>query len=322
VIPVYNVEKYIRDCLDSVKKQTYKNLEVIIVDDGTPDNSGVIADEYAEKDIRFSVIHKYNAGVASARNAGLKKASGEFILFIDPDDWISEDHVEYLLTLQCIENSDMCISTLLYTQRNEEQSKNIYVKTITAEKASALLLSPKTYVGSYGKLYRTDWLIKNQIFQNEKIYSGEGLNFTINAAQHANSVTISNRKIYYYRRNVSKSATTRFDLKMITNNEYSLNIIKDEAIKTNREFDIMWRLFRTHLFISGIIAIKTYASKEQYFEEYTYWMNTIKKDRFDLIMSSYVPLKSKVRIIAASLFPGMWSKLATAKRKKIFNKSV
>lgn len=322
VIPAYNVEEYISDCLDSVKRQTYTNLEVIIVDDGTPDNSGVIADKYAAEDSRFLVIHKKNGGVASARNTGLQKARGEFVLFIDPDDWITEDHVEYLLRLQSVDNADMCISTLLFTQKKEEQPEKIYVKTITAEDASALLLSPDTYVGSYGKLYRREWLIDNNILQNEKIYSGEGLNFTIKAAQHANKVTISNKKIYYYRRNVSKSATTRFDLKMITNNEYSLNVIKDEAIKTNSKFDTMWKLFRTHLFISGIIAIRTNASKEQYLDEYTYWMNTIKKDRYELITSGYIPFKSKVRIVIASLFPGVWSKLAAAKRKKIFNESV
>lgn len=322
VIPAYNVEEYIEECLESVKKQTYANFEVIIVDDGTPDNSGKIADDFAERDCRFSVIHKKNGGVASARNTGLQRAKGEFILFIDPDDWITEDHVEYLLTLQNAENADMCISTLLFTKKNEPQSENIYIKTISAEDASALLLSPETYVGSYGKLYRRDWLIENRIFQNEKIYSGEGLNFTVKAAQHANKVTISNKKIYYYRRNVSKSATTRFDLKMISNNEYSLNVIKSEAIKTNEKFDVMWKLFRTHLFISGIIAIRTNASKKQYLEEYTYWMNIIKQDRFELVKSSYVPTKSKIRIVIASLLPGVWSKLAAAKRKKIFDESV
>lgn len=322
IIPVYNVENYIKTCLESVIDQTYRNIEVIVVDDGTPDHSGVIADEYAEKDHRINVVHKSNGGVASARNEGIRRAKGEFILFIDPDDWIATDHVEFLLKLQERDNADMCISTLLFTKKNEKQPEHIYIKTISGEDASALLLSPNTYVGSYGKLYRREWLLKNGILQNESIYSGEGLNFTVKAAQYANKVTISNKKIYYYRRNVAKSATTRFDLKMISNNEYSLNVIKEEAIKKNERFEVMWKLFRTHLFISGIVAIETYSTKSEYLTEYTYWMNTIKQDRRELVMSNLVPLKSKIRIMAASFFPRFWAKIATMKRRKAFNDSV
>lgn len=322
IIPVYNVEDYIKTCLESVIEQTYRNIEVIVIDDGTPDNSGIIADEYAEKDSRISVVHKSNSGVASARNEGIRRAKGEFILFIDPDDWITTDHVEFLLKLQEHDNADMCISTLLFTKKNEKQPEHIYIKTISGEDASAFLLSPNTYVGSYGKLYRREWLLKNEILQNETIYSGEGLNFTIKAAQYANKVTISNKKIYYYRRNVAKSATTRFDLKMISNNEYSLNLIKDEAIKKNERFEIMWKLFRTHLFISGIVAIETHSTKSEHLDEYTYWMNTVKKDRRELVMSSLVPCKSKIRIMVASLFPGFWAKMATMKRRKVYNESV
>ena len=322
IIPVYDVEEYIKKCLDSVIEQTYRNIEVIVIDDGTPDNSGVIADEYAKIDSRISVIHKRNGGVASARNEGIRRSNGEFIIFVDPDDWITKDHVEYLLKLQEQDDADMCISTLLFTKKNEKQSDNVYIKTISGEDASAFLLSPNTYVGSYGKLYKRHLLLENGIYQNETIYSGEGLNFTVKAAQYANKVTISNKKIYFYRRNVSKSATTRFDLRMISNNEYSLNVIRDEAIKRNVKFDTMWKLFRTHLFISGIIAIETYSKKSEYLDEYEYWMKTIKKDRYGLIMSNLVPAKSKLRIVAASIMPGLWAKFATMKRRKAFNDSV
>ena len=88
IIPVYNVEKYLRKCLDSVINQTYKNLEIICVDDGSPDNSGAILDEYSHKDSRIIVIHQENAGVSAARNRGLDIATGEYIAFVDSDDWL------------------------------------------------------------------------------------------------------------------------------------------------------------------------------------------------------------------------------------------
>ena len=96
IIPVYNVELYLRRCIDSVIKQTYKNLEIILVDDGSTDKSGEICDEYASLDNRISVIHKENGGLSSARNAGLKNAHGEYFGFVDSDDAIVEDMYEYL----------------------------------------------------------------------------------------------------------------------------------------------------------------------------------------------------------------------------------
>ena len=90
IVPVYNVDAYIRDCLNSIARQTYKNIEVIMVDDGSTDASGQICDRYCELDERFHVIHKKNGGVSSARNSGLEAARGEYIGFVDPDDWIDE----------------------------------------------------------------------------------------------------------------------------------------------------------------------------------------------------------------------------------------
>jgi len=97
IIPIYKVEQYLRKCVDSVLLQTYANLEIILVDDGSPDNCGKICDEYAEKDSRIKVIHKANGGVSAARNAGLDIAKGDYIGFVDSDDWIEPNMYEHLL---------------------------------------------------------------------------------------------------------------------------------------------------------------------------------------------------------------------------------
>ena len=101
VVPIYNVEKYIRECIDSVLNQTYKDLEIILVDDGSPDNCGKICDAYAKQDVRIKVIHKKNGGLSDARNAGMDIASGEYIYFLDSDDYIKTDAIEQLV--HCIE---------------------------------------------------------------------------------------------------------------------------------------------------------------------------------------------------------------------------
>lgn len=97
IVPVYKVEPYLRKCLDSIVGQTYENLEIILIDDGSPDNCGAICDEYAARDERIKVIHQENGGVSSARNVGLNLATGEWIAWVDPDDWIETDMLQYLL---------------------------------------------------------------------------------------------------------------------------------------------------------------------------------------------------------------------------------
>ena len=97
IVPVYNVEKYIRRCLDSIISQTYKNLEIIIVDDGSTDNSGKICDKYALEDTRIQVIHKENEGIVSARKVGILRATGEYTTIVDSDDWVESRAYEFLV---------------------------------------------------------------------------------------------------------------------------------------------------------------------------------------------------------------------------------
>ncbi|MGM9600387.1 MAG: glycosyltransferase family 2 protein [Faecousia sp.] len=109
IIPVYNVEKYLQRCLDSVIEQTYKNLEVILIDDGSTDHSGEICDDYAAKDVRIHVIHQENQGVSAARNKGLDNVKGEYITFVDSDDYIVNDMIAELLRLSEEEHADIVI---------------------------------------------------------------------------------------------------------------------------------------------------------------------------------------------------------------------
>ena len=144
IIPVYNAEKHIRKCLDSIRKQTYTNWEAILVDDGSPDNCGEICDEYAKKDNRFKVIHQKNGGVSLARQAGLDKATGDYIIHCDPDDWIEPEMLQELIGTAISENAGMVICdikeyedgrTTLLTQHLERQqtSKDTQTKIINQQ---------------------------------------------------------------------------------------------------------------------------------------------------------------------------------------------
>ena len=109
IVPVYNVEKYLRKCIESILNQTFREFELILVDDGSTDSSGKICDEYALKDSRIKVIHKENGGASSARNAGLDVAKGEYIGFVDSDDWIEMDMYGELYRLIKENNTDISV---------------------------------------------------------------------------------------------------------------------------------------------------------------------------------------------------------------------
>ena len=118
IVPIYNVEKYLPKCIDSILAQNYSEIEVILVDDGSPDGCPEICDNYAEKDKRIVVIHQKNLGVSAARNAGLKAAHGEYIGFVDPDDWISPSMYQEMITALERENADLAICGYDYYDEN------------------------------------------------------------------------------------------------------------------------------------------------------------------------------------------------------------
>lgn len=107
IVPVYNVEKYIDKCINSILHQTYTNIELLLIDDGSPDKSGIICDAYAQQDCRVQVFHEQNAGVSAARNIGINNAKGEFITFVDSDDWLELDCIERSLNIVNKNNLDL-----------------------------------------------------------------------------------------------------------------------------------------------------------------------------------------------------------------------
>ena len=128
VVPVYNVEQFLPDCLDSLTNQTLKDIEIICVNDGSPDNSLKILEEYAQNDDRVKIITQENQGVSAARNAGLKTAVGEYIGFVDPDDWIDLDFYSKLYDAIQESNADISVATIMRKQGNLEKYRVYYEK--------------------------------------------------------------------------------------------------------------------------------------------------------------------------------------------------
>lgn len=158
IVPVYKTEKYLDRCIKSIINQTYKNIEIILIDDGSPDSCGRICDSYAEKDKRIKVIHKENGGVASARNTGLDNICGEYAAFVDSDDYVTEDYIEYLYSLIKKDNTDIsvCSYKSVYANGTEIHNANTMLckQIFTQKEAMEHILYDTDGTMLWGKLYK------------------------------------------------------------------------------------------------------------------------------------------------------------------------
>lgn len=225
IIPIYNVEQYLPQCINSVLKQTYTNLEIILVDDGSPDYCGKMCDEYAQKDDRIRVIHKKNAGLGEARNSGLEVATGKYVYFIDSDDWIELDMLHKLLQEANNINADfvMCGFKKYVNDLNSVIEQHIEKKRILCgQEVTEQLLLPMVAQKSdiqedytinmcvWTNLYRRSIIEKYRIrFLSEREYLSEDICFNLEYLMHTQCAVILPDTFYFYRYNPT-SLTSRY----------------------------------------------------------------------------------------------------------------
>lgn len=142
VVAIYKSERFLDKLITSIIEQTYSNLDIILVDDGSPDNSGAVCDRYAKKDNRIRVIHKPNGGTCDARNKGIEQANGEYLVIIDGDDWLAPDYIEYLLGLIQRPGVNMSMTDSVFTSRDLVQNDGDSIIELTSEEAIAEIIYP------------------------------------------------------------------------------------------------------------------------------------------------------------------------------------
>ena len=212
IIPVYKVEQYLHRCINSVINQTYKNLEIILVDDGSPDNSGEICEELAQKDSRIKVYHKDNGGLSDARNYGTGKSNGDYITFIDSDDYIAPNYLEYLYNLLRKNNADISCCCMQVTEDDTtEFSVNHSIpaeQLLTGCEACVGLLGElyMVLVTACGKLYKSD-IVKKYPFPVGKKHEDEAT--TCKYYYESEKVVIGNQCLYAYYQNGSSITHTK-----------------------------------------------------------------------------------------------------------------
>jgi glycosyltransferase involved in cell wall biosynthesis len=203
IIPVYKVEDYIRRCVDSILKQTYGNLEIILVDDGSPDRCGQICDEYAAKDSRIVSIHKKNGGLSDARNAGMDICKGEYITFLDSDDWVDKNYIEKLYRLLKDTDSDISVCNFIRTSKEDVEADASKEEIHTYSNLEALdHLESKgdiqlyiQLVVAWGKLYRRS-IFEGITYPVGKLHEDEFTTYKL--LYKAGRIVITNARLLYY----------------------------------------------------------------------------------------------------------------------------
>ena len=240
IVPVYNVEKYLPQCLDSILSQTYPHLEIVLVNDGSTDNSLAVAENYASRDVRIRIIDKPNEGVAATRNVGLNHATGDFVLFVDSDDWIELDMVGFLVK-QADETG--CSIVICNSVKNNEPVKKEYsVRQVEQREVIELFLAHRELSGSlWNKLFDRNLLLGLQ-FDPEVSYGEDALFCWQVFQRYTGCCLLSDRQLYHYRMNDASISHSFGKLKFTAHKVWSVitndtaNLFPDLLLKAQAEF--------------------------------------------------------------------------------------
>lgn len=247
VIPIYNVEKYLNRCLASIEKQTFKDFEVIMVDSGSTDGSAKIAKEFAKRDERFKFFARENLGASNTRNFAMKQTSGEYISFIDSDDYISYNFLAVLYS--AIKRTDADIAMCGFNIHFEQNSKNKPMKSLKAgeygrdEALGYLLKDNEIRFFIWNKLWRADLLKNNNIEFRDMYY--EDVLFCTQAFSKMNKLVTVDKKAYYYSRRTKTFLESSMSDKRINDYIYTVEFLR-KFLEENNLYDKYKDCFKVH----------------------------------------------------------------------------
>lgn len=262
IVPVYNGDKYLSRCVDSILNQTFQDWELLLVDDGSTDKSGEICDEYATKDKRVKAFHKENGGVSSARNIGLDNANGDWITFVDSDDFIDSAFFETFAVLQ---SSDLYIVGIKFI--NSTTTLLPPERCIRIENVTELddLLNKLYFTVPWGKVYKNDIIQRNKIRFNVNLKIGEDTDFVLKYLIYINDIRFVSKPLYHFF-NDEKGKITKYTLtadEFITHTVYIKKSLTALCKKLNYEFPVtnsVLMKYYSHLFYVHLMSIQSYTT--------------------------------------------------------------
>ena len=311
IVPIFRVEEYLDECIQSLLKQTYKNLEIILVDDGSPDNCPRMCDEYAQNDRRIKVIHKKNGGLSSARNAGLDVATGEYIGFVDSDDFISENMYECLYSGFEQHENIAVVSSMVYRYDYGEIGEfmpqwNIHTnRIISHDKFAELVVLTKVNFTCWSKLYKAE-VLKNVRFKvgrnNEDSYFMFDLSKILEKELY--DMLEIPKRLYYYRireNSICTSTKTPLEIDVLANFSEMVAFYRNTDIRLYTEF-LKYYNNRLINFVHAIL--KNDSWYDLYFDKYYQELCGIKTINF--LLSCKHDLRICSKFILLKYFPSMY----------------
>lgn len=321
IVPVYNGENYIDDCIMSVLNQEYKNFELILVNDGSQDGSKEKLNIWEKKNEKIKVIHQSNSGVSVARNTGIEKANGKYLTFIDVDDYISKDFLFYYYNLIKKYDAEIALTPMpqKFSNHAECTTEKIEdnIKVLSGEKAACEMLYYNIAIGPWNKLISKELIDKYKIRFNPNLAYGEGFNFSIDCFQRAKKVAVGRKKVYYYRVNNPNSAMTKFKLKLVTGSIEAQKCIKNNLVNKTTELLKACRYANWHTYcdcLNTIIGCKVIKQNKELYNDIK---KVCKKDAKYAIKSP-VPKSDKMKGILYGISPYLTAKLINKFRKRKF----
>lgn len=315
IVPVYNVEQYLEKCVNSIINQTYKNLEIILVDDGATDSSGNMCDELAKSDNRIKVYHKENGGLSDARNYGVERATGDYIGFVDSDDYIDSEMYEKLYEAIKKENVDVaeCSLKVIYPGKIELFTDEKYYKVLGKTEYLEEYLTIKKIFGSvWTKLIKSD-VAKKLVFPKGKLY--EDTYYAYDLIEKVDRYVIMNNPYYNYLMRENSITNAKFnprilDLIEIVEKFHKTTYENYPGLKEAADCRKMYAYFSV---LNSILLEENYRDNEYYSEI----LNYFKRNYISLLKNKYINYNRKLSVILIKLNIDLYRKVLMKYKKKI-----
>lgn len=322
IVPIYNVELYLPKCIDSILSQTYSNFEVILVDDGSTDSSGRICDSYASQDNRIKVFHKCNGGLSSARNAGIDLARGDYLGFVDSDDWVDNKYYEKLCNAIIAADAEIALARLFFVGEHggEYLHNNLppSTKFVSGEKLLRFLFLRQVDSSSCTKLF------KSSVFANERFPMGkaaEDFAFLYKVlAGIQKGVIVSEAAYNYIARNgsITTSNNSSFLVDYYENALQMVGFIKRQKPRLVKEAE-------TYFFVSAFELLRNLVRTNMGDKHHIFYRNirhVLIKNFLKILANEYISMKYKIEIFFYVIHPGAVEKLMNYLKNQILNRNL
>lgn len=312
IVPAYNVEKYVKTCIDSILRQSYTNFELLLIDDGSTDSTPALCDAYAQQDTRIKCFHKPNGGLSDARNYGLERMTGNYVTFIDSDDYVSDSYIECLVNM-LYADSEIQIAMLPGQMLRESDSPAVYtdngIQIISSTEAmKKMMLRQDITHTSWGKLFSANlWNdIRFPVGQNYEDYAT-----TYHVFIHAKKVAYCSNRLYYYLQHSDSIMHQTCSVKTLSVLDVS-DAVTDFILKKCPECQIEARALQTAVYLKNMQAILN-TGLDSYLDYQRRIVNKVKKNAKYLLSAKQVARNDKIKIFLLMINKSIFLKVYNLK---------